>query len=108
ACGSPLLQTSEVHYPLRRGEEDAANPLLGALIDGKYRITGVLGKGGMGSVFRAVHEVSLVPVALKILHPRFAARADLRTYFLAEARKAGRVVHEHSARIQDVGEAEDG
>src|SRR5687767_2438043 len=107
-CGRPLLGEHEVHYPLRRGEEDATNPLLGALIDGKYRITGVLGKGGMGTVYRAQHQISMVPVALKILHPRFASGPAHRAQFLAEARKAGRVAHEHCARIQDVGEAEDG
>lgn len=108
SCGTRLVQASEVHFPFRRGEEDAANPLLGALLDGKYRITNVLGKGGMGTVFRAVHEVSLAPVALKVLHPRYAGRAEHRDHFLGEARKAGSVVHEHSARILDVGEDADG
>ena len=108
ACGTTLLDTDSVHYPLRRGEEDAGNPLLGQRIDGKFRVTNVLGKGGMGTVFRAVHEVSLVPVALKVLHARYAARGAYRQAFLAEARKAGRVVHEHCARILDVGEADDG
>lgn len=108
SCGTELLPIESVHYPLRRGEEDAGNPLLGTRIDGKFRVTSVLGKGGMGTVFRAVHEVSLVPVALKVLHPRYAARADYREGFLAEARKAGRVVHENCARILDVGQAEDG
>lgn len=108
ACGGPLLLTSEVHFPQRRGEEDAAHPLLGVVVDGKYRVAGVLGRGGMGTVFRATHEVSLVPVALKLLHPRFALRPEYRARFLAEARKAGRVVDEHTARILDVGEAADG
>ncbi len=108
ACGSALLLTSEVHFPARRGEEDATHPLLGTLIDGKYRVTGVLGRGGMGTVFRATHEVSLVPIALKLLHPRLAARPEYRAQFLAEARKAGRVVHEHTARVLDVGEMQDG
>lgn len=108
ACGGPLLLTSEVHFPLRRGEEDAAHPLLGVVVDAKYRVAGVLGRGGMGTVFRATHEVSLVPVALKLLHPRFALRPEYRARFLAEARKAGRVVDEHTARILDVGEAADG
>ncbi len=64
-CGRPLLDTRAVHFPRRRGEEDAANPLLGVVVDGKYRIHNVLGKGGMGTVFHATHEVSLVPVATK-------------------------------------------
>jgi hypothetical protein len=108
SCAGRLLDVDEIHFPIRRGEEDAAHPLLGTLIDGKYRVVGVLGRGGMGTVFRAVHEVSLVPIALKLLHPKLAARVEYRAYFLAEARKAGRVVHEHTARILDVGETQDG
>ncbi|HLU40196.1 MAG TPA: protein kinase, partial [Planctomycetota bacterium] len=108
SCGARLLQTSEIHFPLRRGDEDAAHPLLGTLVDGKYRVVGVLGRGGMGTVLRAMHEVSLVPMALKLLHPRLAARPEYRSQFVAEARKAGRVLHEHTARILDVGETQDG
>jgi serine/threonine-protein kinase len=108
SCGQQLVDGQRVHFPLRRGEDDASNPLLGTLIDGKYRVTGVLGKGGMGTVFRAQHEVSLVPVALKLLHPRFQRHADYRERFVAEARHAGRVAHEHCSRIFDVGEADDG
>jgi len=98
-CGVPLLATTAVHFPVRRGEIDAANPLLGTLIDGKYLIQGVLGRGGMGTVFRACHAVSLVPVALKLLHPRLSAVPHYRRALLAEARKAGRVVHDRCARV---------
>lgn len=107
-CGVPLLPTTAVHFPHRRGEGDAANPLLGSVLDGKFLVQGVLGRGGMGTVFRACHAVSLVPLALKLLHPRLSARAEYRRSLLAEARKAGRVVHEHCARVLDVGETEEG
>ncbi|MEM7203696.1 MAG: serine/threonine-protein kinase [Planctomycetota bacterium] len=108
SCELPLVDHGEVHFPVRRGEADAAHPLQGAVIDSKYRITGVVGKGGMGTVFAAVHEVSLMPVALKILHARHATRSELKRSFLEEGRKAGRVNHEHSARVLDVGEDRDG
>ncbi|MEQ1633632.1 MAG: serine/threonine-protein kinase, partial [Planctomycetota bacterium] len=107
-CGVPLLPTSAAHFPHRRGEADSTNPLLGTVIDGKFLVQGVLGRGGMGTVFRACHAVSLVPLALKLLHPRLSARAEYRRALLAEARKAGRVVHEHCARMLDVGETEEG
>lgn len=107
-CDVPLLPTSAVHFPVRRGEVDAANPLLGTVIDGKYLIQGVLGRGGMGTVFRACHAVSLVPVALKLLHPRLSVLPEYRRALLGEARKAGRVVHEQCARVLDVGETEEG
>ena len=107
-CATRLIDTTMVHYPVRRGEADAGNPWIGRVIAGKYRLLEVLGVGGMGTVFSAVHEVSLVQVALKLLNPGLAARAEYRTWFLAEARKAGQVAHENSARILDVGQAQDG
>jgi hypothetical protein len=107
-CGAWLLPTDAVHYPVRTGETDAGNPLLGTVIDGKYRLLGVLGRGGLGTVFRAQHVGSLVTVALKLLHPRFAERPEYRRALLPEARRAAAVTHERCARLLDVGEAEDG
>ncbi|MBM3972606.1 MAG: serine/threonine protein kinase [Planctomycetes bacterium] len=107
-CGAWLLPADAVHYPVRRGEVDAANPLLGTVIDGKYRLLGVLGRGGLGTVFRAQHTGSLMHVALKLLHPRFGERPEYRRALVPEARRAAAVAHEHCARLLDVGEAEDG
>ncbi|MCA8941277.1 MAG: serine/threonine protein kinase, partial [Planctomycetes bacterium] len=107
-CGGTLLDRESVHVPIRRGEAESAHPLIGSTVGGKYEVRGVLGRGGMGIVFRAVHTVSFVEVALKLLHRRLAQRQEYRDWFLAEARKAGRVSHEHCARIQDVGTADDG
>ncbi|MCB9876029.1 MAG: serine/threonine protein kinase [Planctomycetes bacterium] len=107
-CGAFLLSTDAVHYPIRRGEIDAGNPLLGSVVDGKYRLQSVLGRGGLGTVFRAQHIGSLVTVALKLLHPRFAERPEYRRALLPEARRAATVVHERCARLLDVGEGEGG
>lgn len=107
-CDAPLLPLDMVHYPARRGELDASNPLLGTIIDGKYRLQSVLGRGGLGTVFRAQHVGSLVTVALKLLHPRFAERAEYRRALLPEARRAATVVHERCARLLDVGEGDEG
>lgn len=107
-CSALLLPTDALHFPARRGEVDASNPLLGAVIDGKYRLQSVLGRGGLGTVFRAQHVGSLVTVALKLLHPRFAQRPEYRRALLPEARRAATVVHEHCARLLDVGEGNEG
>ena len=107
-CGAWLLPNDSVHYPVRTGELDAGNPLLGSVVDGKYRLLGVLGRGGLGTVFRAQHIGSLMAVAVKLLHPRFADRPEYRKALLPEARRAATVTHEHCARLLDVGEAEAG
>ncbi len=85
----------------------SSNPWLGVVVGGKYRIEAVLGKGGMGTVYRATHELSLAPVALKILHPRLAQQPDAREDLIAEAQRASRLRGEHVARILDVGESPD-
>ncbi|MCK5943990.1 MAG: serine/threonine protein kinase, partial [Planctomycetes bacterium] len=107
-CRALLLPTDAVHYPARRGELDAGNPLLGTVIDGKYRLQSVLGRGGLGTVYRAQHVGSLVTVALKLLHPRFAEHPEYRRALLPEARRAATVVHERCARLLDVGEGDEG
>jgi serine/threonine protein kinase len=102
------LSTGSIHYPARRGEQDAGNPLLGTIIDGKYRLQSVLGRGGLGTVFRAQHVGSLVTIALKLLHPRFSEKPEYSRSLLPEARRAAAVVHESCARLLDVGEGDDG
>ncbi len=107
-CGAWLLPTEVVHYPVRRGEIDSGNPLLGTVIDGKYRLQSVLGRGGLGTVFSAVHIGSLMTVAVKLLHPRFTERPEYRRALLPEARRAATVTHARCARLLDAGEAEEG
>ncbi|MFK7743067.1 MAG: protein kinase [Planctomycetota bacterium] len=107
-CSAPLVPTDAVHYPVRRGELDAGNPLIGTVVDGKYRLQSVLGRGGLGTVFRAQHTGSLAPVAVKLLHSRYADRPEYRRSLLPEARRAAAVVHENCARLLDVGEGDQG
>lgn len=107
-CDVPLVRTSEVAWVQREGEEHGGSPWIGVVLGGKYRITGVLGKGGMGTVFRAVHELSLSTVAVKVLHPRFARHARFKETLLEEARKASLLRSDHAARVVDVGETPEG
>ena len=107
-CGAYLLPVDSVHYPTRRGEADAGNPLLGSVIDGKYRLEGVLGRGGLGTVFQAEHVGSLMKVAVKLLHPRFSERPEYRKALLPEARRAATVTNERCARLLDVGDTSHG
>lgn len=107
-CGAFLLPLDDVHFPTRRGEADAGHPMLGAVVDGKYRLEGVLGRGGLGTVFQAEHAGSLMKVAVKLLHPRFSERPEYQKALLPEARRAATVTNERCARLLDVGETADG
>lgn len=70
---------------------------------GPYRVLGVLGKGGMGIVFRADDPQLGRLVALKVMLPKTAA-ASGRERFLREARSMAAIKHEHIVSIYQVGE----
>ena len=71
------------------------------ILAGKYRITRMLGEGGMGIVAEAVHMGLGHRVALKLLK-RDLVRADHRERFFREARAAGALRSEHVVAIKDV------
>jgi serine/threonine-protein kinase len=68
---------------------------------GRYRVEGVIGSGGVATVYQAYDQVQGLPVALKVLMPH----ADEKTYsrFRREALTAGGLRHEHIVRILQVG-----
>ncbi len=71
-----------------------------------YRIEAILGRGGMGIVYRAV-EVDLTrPVALKVVAPELAEDEGFRTRFTHEARVAASIDHPNVIPIYDAGEEE--
>ena len=71
---------------------------------GGYRVLGVLGRGGMGVVFRAEDPVLRRPVALKAMLPGLAAGDSSHRRFLCEGRSAAAASHDHIIPIYQVGE----
>jgi serine/threonine protein kinase len=71
---------------------------------GPYRVLGVLGRGGMGVVFRAEDIQLARPVALKVLLPEYSASPEARSRFLREAQAAAALQHDHVVTIFQVGE----
>src|SRR5262245_33919312 len=77
----------------------------GEVLAGRYRIIGLLGRGGMGEVFRADDLQLDQPVSLKFLPPSFADTPGALERFRAEVRNARQVAHPNVCRVYDIGEA---
>jgi predicted Ser/Thr protein kinase len=80
--------------------------LPGTLLVERYRVVALLGKGGMGEVYRADDLTLDQGVALKFLPQALASDADALERFRNEVRMARRVSHANVCRVYDVGEAE--
>src|SRR5262249_46470310 len=75
---------------------------------GKYRVERVLGRGGMGTVVRAMHLQLQQPVAVKLLLPEMLRNQQTVERFLREAQAIARLKNEHVARVLDVGTLDNG
>src|ERR1044072_897762 len=75
----------------------------GEVLLGKYRVEGVLGRGGMGVVARVTHVQLGEELAIKFLLPEAAAHPEVAGRFLGAAQAVGRLRGEHVTRVSDVG-----
>lgn len=77
--------------------------LLGRVIDGRYRITELMARGGMGSVYVAQDERLDRPVAIKVIHSHLAESPQYSARFRREARAAARISHPGVVPVFDQG-----
>lgn len=82
-----------------------ANNRVGAMF-GKYKLTGLLGQGGMGEVWEAYNTSKDRTVALKILREEFSHDGQYRTRFQRESRAAATLEEPHVIPIYDWGETD--
>src|SRR5215831_2643263 len=78
----------------------------GAIVAGRYRLVALLGRGGMGEVYRAGDLTLDQPVALKFLPEGIAASDSRVAQFHNELRVARQVSHKNVCRLYDLGETE--
>ena len=75
-------------------------------LDNKYQIEQLLGKGGMGAVYRATHLGTKRTVAVKVIHPQLSAHDQFVARFRREAEAAGRLRHPNVVDVTDFGIAQ--
>jgi serine/threonine protein kinase len=80
----------------------------GQLLDGRYKIVRLIAEGGMGAVYEAEAVRIGRPVAVKVLHPRFAASPLEVERFRREARTAVQVSSPHVVEMLDFGQTATG
>lgn len=78
------------------------------VIAGRFRVECEIGKGGMGTVYRASHLELGRAVAIKVLKPEFAADKVVAERFMREARTMAKLRHSRAAMIFDAGKLPDG
>jgi serine/threonine protein kinase len=89
-------------------ENVSADPRAGMVLQDRYRIVRRLGGGGMGTVYEAQHLLIQKRVAIKALHPQFAAEKEMVERFRREAQAATTIGHPNIVEVNDIGTFPDG
>jgi serine/threonine-protein kinase len=87
---------------------ETPDPLVGRILEGRYRVLHCIGKGGMGAVYLAQHVLIGRKVAIKALHPALASSAETVARFHREALAAASVGNEHVVDVTDMGQLDSG
>ena len=100
ACGLGLLGDEPAHLP------PGADPLVGRVLAGRYRIDEVIGRGGMGVVYRVEHVRMGKLMAVKLLHGDLARDKEVVRRFHREAEAVSKLDHPHTVQVFDFGESD--
>ncbi|MBN1652722.1 MAG: protein kinase [Deltaproteobacteria bacterium] len=87
---------------------EALDPLLGTVLQDRYRIVSRLGEGGMSVVYVVEHTLIGRRLALKVLDPSLANNANAISRFYREARAAAAIDDEQIVEVVDVGKLDNG
>src|SRR4051794_26908540 len=80
-----------------------ADSLLGALVDGRYRVQARVARGGMATVYSAIDERLERTVAVKVIHPARSQDPHFLERFTDEAKTIARLTHPNVVAVYDQG-----
>src|SRR5579871_2140121 len=89
-----------------QGEAAAPDPLVGRVVAERYRIDSLVGRGGMGVVYKCEHVRMGKIMAIKLLHGELARDTEVQRRFRREAQAASRLSHPSTVSIFDFGTAD--
>ncbi len=95
-CGTPAVPPAP----------PASDPWLGRVVDRRYRVTGRLGSGGMGVVYRVEHLHLGKTAAMKVLAPDSAAKPEMLRRFRTEAQSVSKLDHPNVVQTFDFGQVD--
>ncbi len=101
SCAAPIDAGADACLACGRSLNTLA---LGSVLASRYELRAVLGKGGMGLVYRAFDRLLEEEVAIKVLRTDLSAHADAVRRFRGEIKLARKVSHPNVCRIHDYGE----
>ncbi len=79
------------------------DPWLGRLVDGRYKVVEIIGRGGMGVVYKVEHQRMSKIAAMKVLHQEFASDTEVTSRFRREAEAVSRLTHPNTVQVYDFG-----
>ena len=85
---------------------DSNQAWLGRIVDGRYRVIEVIGRGGMGVVYRVEHLRMGKIAAMKVLHRDLASDPEVVQRFEREAAAVSKLHHPHTVQVFDFGTAQ--
>jgi serine/threonine protein kinase/formylglycine-generating enzyme required for sulfatase activity len=105
--GDHLQVCPEDQSALVLAGSQAADPMVGRVLAGRYRLDKKIGEGGMGAIYKAVHTEMGRTCAIKLLI-HLSPGSDAVARFKREAKMASRIDSAHAVTIYDSGQGEDG
>jgi serine/threonine protein kinase len=87
---------------------DRVDPMLGVVLDGKYRLDVRIASGGFGAIYQASHVETGVDLAVKVVHARLASDPGIAARFRREGEALTTLRSPHTVTAYELGETEDG
>lgn len=97
------LDVAATQARTRAARPHDADRWLGRIVDGRYKVLDVIGRGGMGVVYRVEHIRLAKIAAMKVIHPDLLSNADAAARFEREALTATKLTHPNTVQIFDFG-----